>query len=95
MTERDITDGNLEAAIMDQKVAGAFAGKRYAFLTYELAKGFGLGVAVHNEAGFYAIAGKEFPSREAADAWADGLNRHIGLTHTEQQEIILSSMRRG
>lgn len=94
MEIRDITEGNLEAAIVDQKVAGAFAGKRYAFLTYELAKGFALGVAVQGEAGFYAIAGKSFETREAADVWSDGLNRHIGLTHTEQQEIILSSMRR-
>lgn len=96
----DITSMNIEAAIIDQKVAGEFRGKRYAFAPVA-AKGrkigefWMLGVAVENEAGYSPIEGRYFADREEAREWADGLNRHIGHDIHSAFEIICSSIRQG
>jgi hypothetical protein len=88
----DITNTHLEAAIIDQKVAGEFAGKSYAFVAV-VNKGYQLGVAVANEAGYNPITGKTFNSYGEAKQWADGLNKHIGLSQDEALDIIGSTMR--
>lgn len=96
----DITSRNMEAAIIDQKVAGEFRGKRYAFAPV-LAKGkkigefWMLGVAVENEAGYSPVEGRYFAEREEAREWADGLNQHIGHTPSSAFAIICSSVRKG
>jgi len=88
----DITTFNLDAAIIDQKVAGLFQGKVYAFVA-TANKGYGLGVAVANESGYNPIQGKTFKTYGEAKTWADGLNTHIGLSKDEALDIIGSTMR--
>ena len=88
----DITNTHLEAAIIDQKVAGEFAGKVYAFVAVTCKDGYQLGVAVANEAGYNPIQGKTFDRYEEAKRWASELNKHIGLGE-EAFDIIGSTMR--
>ena len=87
-----ITTQFLEAAIIDQKVAGEFHGKAYAFVAVAVKGGWQLGVAVANEAGYNPISGKMFKQHAEATLWADGLNKHIGLQNDERLDIITSSM---
>jgi hypothetical protein len=94
----DITSRYLEAAILDQKVAGRFRGKRYAFVavmqdTHPDGTPWALGVAVENEDGYHPLDGKYFTTMEEAREWADGLNEHIGLRPIDMVEIITSTMR--
>ena len=90
----DITNTHLEAAIIDQKVAGEFAGKTYAFVAIA-SKGYKLGVAVKGERGYSPIEGKTFASYSEAKDWADGLNEHIGLSKDAALDIVSSTMWRG
>lgn len=90
----DITNSNLEAAIIDQKVAGEFQGKRYAFAAVVAQGGWQLGVAVENEPGYAPIDGKSFAQQAEAKQWADGLNRHIGLSDEDAMNIIITTMRK-
>jgi hypothetical protein len=87
----DITSTHLEAAIIDQNVAGAFYDKRYAFVAV-YNEGWQLGVAIANESGYNPIGGKTFKDRAEANEWADGLNAHIGLTDLAALHIIGSTM---
>jgi hypothetical protein len=87
----DITSKSLEAALLDQSVAGAFFDKTYAYnAVYN--NGWQLGVAVANERGYHPIAGKTFEDQAEAKEWADGLNAHIGLTKDAIARIIISTM---
>lgn len=87
----DITDTDLRAALIDQKVAGAFPNKRYAFVaTVEN----GLGVAVENEPGYNALTGFAFDSYDEANDYADRLNEHIGLNARSAMNIVVSTMRK-
>ncbi|MBT1509350.1 hypothetical protein KIP88_02450 [Bradyrhizobium sp. SRL28] len=88
----DITNQHLEAAIIDQKVAGEFAGKTYAFVAVINDGQYKLGVAVANEQGYSAIYGKTFDGHDEAKQWADGLNAHIGLSKDAALDIVGSSM---
>ncbi|HVG51620.1 MAG TPA: hypothetical protein VM867_08310 [Xanthobacteraceae bacterium] len=87
----DITNTNLEAALLDQKVAGAFE-MPYAFVAVINKDGWQLGVAVANECGYHPIDGKTFADELAAREWADGLNRHIGLTADDAMCVVISTM---
>ena len=87
----DITNQYLEAAFIDQNVAGAFHGKSYAFVAI-VNGGYSLGVAVANEQGYNAITGKTFSTYEEAKRWASELNKHIGLSVDEALDIISSTM---
>jgi hypothetical protein len=89
----DITNRHLEAAIIDQKVAGEFSGKRYAFAAVVEKGGYQLGVAVANESGYHPISGKTFDRYEEAKLWARELNAHIGLSPDEALDIVGSTMR--
>jgi hypothetical protein len=88
----DITNMHLEAAIIDQKVAGVFPDKAYAFIA-TVGNGYQLGVVIANEPGFNPIAGKAFVHYREAEQWAEGLNKHIGLSKNEVTDIIGSTMR--
>lgn len=88
----DITTTHLEAALIDQSAAGAFQGKAYAFFPVMGDNGWQLGVAVANEQGYNPIHGKTFKERGEAKQWADGLNKHIGLTNDVALAIITSTM---
>ena len=88
----DITTLNLDAALLDQKVAGQFGRKPYAYVSVVAVGGWALGVAVANERGYSPIAGKTFKTMDEADAWADGLNEHIGLTREDRIRIVISTM---
>jgi hypothetical protein len=88
----DITNTHLEAAIIDQKVAGEFAGKVYAFVGV-INDGYQIGVAVTNEQGYSPISGKTFERYEEAKQWADSLNEHIGLSKEEVLDIVTTTMR--
>jgi hypothetical protein len=87
----DFTTTHLEAAIIDQVVAGEFAGKTYAFVAI-IHEGYKLGVAVANESGYSPIGGKMFDSFDEAKTWAKGLNEHIGLSAEQVAHIIISTM---
>jgi hypothetical protein len=88
---QNITSTHLEAALIDQHVAGHFHGKSYAFsAVYN--DGPALGVAVANESGYHPL-GKQFDSMDEAQRWADGLNAHIGIDERRAAEIIISTMR--
>jgi hypothetical protein len=92
-TERhpDITSKYLEAAILDQVVAGTFT-KPYAFVAVVAApRGWALGVAVANERGYTPTA-KTFDSEAEAREWAQGLNEHIGWSDDEVMRIVISTM---
>lgn len=91
----DITAHHLEAALIDQNAAGVFRGKRYAFVAvFEGNRDWRLGVAVENERGYSPVDGKSFTTSAEAHEWADGLNRHIGLSVEGALKIITTSMRR-
>ena len=83
---RDITSKYLEAALLDQSIAGAFQGKPYAHIAVCTNRGWVLGVAVANERG-YNSTNKKFETEKDAKEWADGLNEHIGLTKDEEREL--------
>lgn len=86
-----ITGKYLEAALLDQNVAGTFFGKKYAYVSVFGEDGWKLGVAVANEGGYNPIA-LNFASKAECDEWADGLNEHIGLSKDEAAMIICSTM---
>lgn len=89
----DITTKHLDLAIIDQMVAGSFAGQRYAFTQAYTDKGqYVLAVAVANESGYCPIEGKTTRDLAEAQTWADGLNAHIGLTQREALHIVASTM---
>lgn len=88
----DITNTNLEAAFLDQKVAGLFRDKSYAFIAV-CGDDWSLGIAVEGERGYNPIDGKSFPTQAEAREWADGLNEHIGLTSDRVGDIITSTLR--
>jgi hypothetical protein len=88
----DITNTHLEAAIIDQHVAGSFADKVYAFTVVIGDGGWQLGVAVANESGYHPISGKTFKGRAEADEWADRLNAHIGRDKLAALHIVGSTM---
>lgn len=90
----DITSTHLEAALIDQNVAGAFPDKLYAFVAVVAKGGWQLGVAVSGEPGYNPISGKAFKSQSEAKEWATGLNKHIGLSEDDYFEIIASTMRK-
>jgi hypothetical protein len=89
----DITNTHLEAAILDQKVAGEFHGKVYAFVATVSKAGYCLGVAVKDEQGYNPIEGKVFTTYGEAHRWAYELNGHIGLSPREALDIIITTMR--
>lgn len=90
----DITNTHLEAAFIDQNVAGWFPNQRYAFIAvHKEGGGWQLGVAVEDEPGYNPIAGKTFTTHREADEWATALNEHIGLSADEALLIIVTTMR--
>lgn len=90
----DITTLNLDAAILDQKVAGEFQGKRYCFIATQHGDQYILGVAVQGERGYNPIRGKAFGTQAKAAEWANGLNEHLGLTAEQATDIVISTMHR-
>ena len=96
-TTDDPTQKSLEAAILDQTVAGVFDDKPYAFVPVigGSTKQWTIGVAVENESGYSPISGGyfEFDSYEKASDFCDGMNKHIGLDDYRAVQIVCSSMR--
>jgi hypothetical protein len=88
----DITNTNLEAAIIDQTVAGAFPDTTYAFVAVYEDAAWRLGVAIANERGYNPVGGKTFEREAEAREWADGLNEHIGLSADRAALIVISTM---
>lgn len=88
----DITSTHLEAALIDQSVAGAFPDTAYAFTAVIEGGAWCLGVAVANEQGYNPIPGKKFETQGEAKQWADGLNKHIGRDAHSVMAIICSTM---
>lgn len=88
----DPTHNNLSAAILDQKVAGVFEGKDYAYVPVVAERGWSIGIAVANERGYNPIDGHTFPSHEQARTFCDGMNKHIGLPMDHASDIVVSTM---
>jgi hypothetical protein len=87
----DFTSMYLEAAILDQVVAGEFVGKDYAFVAVYSDGIPALGIAVANEPGYHPTT-KKLHSYDEANKWADELNAHIGLSKDRASELIISTM---
>ena len=87
-----ITTQHLEAALIDQSVAGSFPDTPYAFVAVIGDGGWQLGVAVANESGYNPIPGKTFKDQAEAKEWAAGLNKHIGRDEDSVVAIVCSTM---
>lgn len=87
-----ITTRHLEAALIDQSVAGAYPDRPYAFTAVIGDGGWQLGVAVANERGYNPLPGKTFKDQAEAKEWADGLNEHIGISDETAAHIVISTM---
>lgn len=90
---RDITATNLRLALLDQKVAGAFTGKAYAYVSVYGDEGWTLGIAVANEEGYSPIKGFPLKDHQEAKTTAQGMNDHLGLVSHRIADIIASTMR--
>jgi hypothetical protein len=88
----DITTKYLEAAFIDQRVAGTFGDSPYAYVAVLAEHGWKLGIAVANEDGYSPIVGTTFDTQAEAKEWSDGLNEHIGLTPDQVMRITISTM---
>jgi hypothetical protein len=96
---QDPTHQSLEAAILDQKVAGAFHDVKYAYVPVMRATGkpWGVGIAVENQHGYTPLDGidcVQYDKRKEAEDFCLGMNQHIGLTTLEAARIVVTSMRR-
>jgi hypothetical protein len=58
-------------------------------------KGFTLGVAVEDEAGYYVTDYPSVDTYDKATKWAADLNERMGLTEKQAMLIVVSSMRKG
>jgi hypothetical protein len=94
----DPTNGSLEAALLDQKVAGMYDTKEYAYVAVtrdgKNDKPFGVGIAVLDEPGYTPIDGGlfQFDKYDEASAFAAGMNKHIGLNENAAVRIVASTM---
>lgn len=94
----DPTKENLGYALLEQKVAVAFRGRRYAYIVVSgrtAGRPWTVGIAVDGERGFNSLSGPglDFAHRSEADTFAAGMNKHIGLSAREASDILISSMR--
>jgi hypothetical protein len=92
----DPTSKSLEAALLDQKVAGAMGDLSYAYVAVVGgSKQFTIGIAVEGQDGYNPIDGGlfEFDSYDEANVFCDGMNKHIGLDKRRAIEIICTTMR--
>ena len=88
----DITSLDLEAALLDQLVAGMAQGKVYCFVAVVgYPKGWKLGVAFANEQGYIATT-KDFKTEAEARDYAERMNQHIGRSDDECMRIVISTM---
>jgi hypothetical protein len=87
-----ITSKYLEAALIDQIVAGQFSGLVYAFASVPEPGGWVLGVVVANEKGYSPVRGKVFTTSTECEYWVEGLNAHIGRSPESVMSIVGSSM---
>lgn len=88
----DITNERLEYAILDQKVAGTFGNRRYAYIAVIGEDGWALGIAVANERGYNPIDGISFTTEDKAKEIARRMNDHIQLSPDTVTSIVISSM---
>lgn len=88
----------LQQSLLDQKVAGIFRNRNYAFVpvTKDGAKPWTIGIAVQDEYGYHEIEGEglDFKWAPDAQAYADAMNDHRRLQPDVVARIIASSMRR-
>ncbi len=92
----DPTQKSLEVALLDQKIAGIFGDKPYAYVAViGNEKPWGFGIAVEDEPGYNPVTGMEFDTKTEVDAFVDGMNMHIGLDEDRAIQIVISSMRQG
>ena len=93
---KDITHTWLDAALLDQVVAGKFHGRSYAFVPVmrDSGKPWGLGIAVENEGGYSPIDHDSFSWDEYDKAYdfCQSMNRHINLDPRREIQIIASTM---
>jgi hypothetical protein len=92
----DPTSKSLEAALLDQKVAGMMGDQSYAYVpVVGGSKTWMIGIAVEGQDGYNPIDGGlfEFDYDAEATAFANGMNKHIGLTPRRAAEIVTSTMR--
>lgn len=82
---------------IQQDVATVFAGKLWAYTPVALQQGWGLGVAVANEAGYSPISAFHYadPSYDAAYIESVRLNTARRMTEDAALDIVASSMAAG
>lgn len=89
----DPTHNSLEAAILDQKVAGWMAGQDYAYAPIAMDQGFGVSIAIANQDGTTPVYGfRTFKHYDEAATFCDGMNKHIGLPMDHAVAIVCSTM---
>lgn len=89
---QDITSTNLDLAIMDQVHAGHYGRRPYAYTVGIHGDQYILGIAVANERGYHPVRTTGYITRKKAQAVADGMNAHLGLSNDEATAIIVSTM---
>lgn len=92
----DPTHSSLAAAILDQKVAGIFRDKHYAYAptSDEQTGKFRPGIAVANEDGYHPVDYSDFifDTFEQCSEFCRGMNHHINLPDDYAVAIIASTM---
>jgi hypothetical protein len=91
----DPTNGSLEAALLDQYIAGIFFQKPYAYVPVLHGDEFAIGIAVEGEPGYNLLDAKQFRwvSYDVAYNFCMGMNQHIGLTEDQAVRLIADTMR--
>lgn len=92
---QDITIENLEAALLDQKIAGKMRDKSYCYTPVFDGEHWRPGIAVEGEAGYNPIVGGSFAWDHPDPAWefCERMNTHIGLSDLDAARITTSTMR--
>jgi hypothetical protein len=89
----DPTNTRLDAAILDQVVAGKFHDKDHAYVCVHQDREWTVGIAVANERGYTPVGGSPtFASHDEGTRFCRGMNKHIGLTEDAVDAIIISTM---
>jgi hypothetical protein len=92
----DPTNANVAYALLDQKIAGMMHGRAYAWVSVMGDDDeWTAGVAVQGEPGYHPVSGPglDFPTREKAEAFAAGMNLHLGLTEETAMAIIVTTLK--
>lgn len=96
MDVKDPTTTNLGYALLDQKVAAAFAEQSYAYVPVRgEEKQWTIGIAVEDQRGYSPLFGPDlqWDDYDEASDFCIGMNLHLGLKDEDATRIIASTLR--